>query len=84
MGLFMCLLPDTRNIILRYYYLFFSLLGVWSDIYADLDKDVGRLQMFKLTNCSCFDVEFVLKCRDSKIHLYQETAINFSKLFSYP
>ena len=62
----MCLLPDTRNIILRYY-LFFSLLVVWSDIYADLDKDVGRLRMFELTNCSCFDVEFVLKYRDSKI-----------------
>ena len=66
MKLFMCLLPDTRNIILRYYYLFFSLLVVWSDIYADLDKDVGRLRMFELTNCSCFDVEFVLKYRDSK------------------
>lgn len=63
----MCLLLNTRNIILKYYYLFFSLLVVWSDIYADLDKDVGCLRMFELTNRSCLDVEFVLKYRDSKI-----------------
>lgn len=45
----MCLLPDTRNIILRYYYLFFSLLVVWSDVYADAFECLNSQTVVVLT-----------------------------------